>query len=94
MKQRALRILWPAFLGAGVLDGLVFAVVDPHDMRWFGGPLIDWAPLTTYSVTFLIFWTGIAACSALTTLLCLGEEEINHPGPALPALHPGHRASP
>ena len=69
MKQRAALILWPAFVVAGVLDALVFVVVDPHDLRWFGGPAIDWAPLTIYSVTFLIFWAGVAASGALTTLL-------------------------
>ena len=37
MTRRALQILWPAFLAAGVLDALTFAVVDPDDMRWFGG---------------------------------------------------------
>ena len=38
MLRRTLRILWPAFLVAGVLEMMVFAVVDPADMRWFGGP--------------------------------------------------------
>lgn len=77
MKQRALRILWPAFLGAGVLEALVFAVVDPHDLRWFGGPPIDWAPTTIYSITFLILWGGVATAGALTALLSLTAEDIN-----------------
>jgi len=42
MKRQALIILWPAFLVAGVLETLTFAVVDPADLRWFGGPQIDW----------------------------------------------------
>ena len=69
MKQQAARILWPAFLAAGVLEALVFAVVDPRDLRWFGGAAVDWAPLTIYSVTFLIFWSGVAAAGAMTELL-------------------------
>ena len=77
MKQRALRILWPAFMVAGVLETLVFAVVDPHEMRWFGGPLIGWMPLTIYSVTFLMFWGAIATAGALTALLALTADEIN-----------------
>lgn len=75
--NRAICILWPAFLTAAVLDALVFAVIDPHDMRWFGGALIGWSPLTIYSVTFLIFWGAIATAGALTALLTLTAEEIN-----------------
>jgi len=74
---RAICILWPAFLTAGVLDALVFAVMDPHELRWFGGALIGWSPLTIYSVTFLIFWGAIATAGALTALLTLTAEEIN-----------------
>ncbi len=77
MKQRALRILWPAFLGAGALEALVFAVVDPHDLRWFGGTPIEWAPVAIYSITFLIFWGGVATASALTALLSLTVEDMN-----------------
>ena len=73
---RAICILWPAFLTAGVLDALVFAVMDPHELRWFGGALIGWSPLTIYSVTFLIFWGAIATSGAITQLL-----EAPVPGP-------------
>jgi hypothetical protein len=74
---RAICILWPAFLTAGVLDALVFAVMDPHELRWFGGPLIGWSPVTIYSVTFLIFWAGISAAAAMTALLSLSAAEVN-----------------
>ena len=74
---RAICILWPAFLTAGALDALVFAVMDPHELRWFGGALIGWSPLTIYSVTFLIFWAGIAAAAAMTALLLLSAAEVN-----------------
>jgi len=79
---RAICILWPAFLTAGVLDALVFAVIDPHELRWFGGALIGWSPLTIYSVTFLIFWAGIAAAAAMTALLLLSAAEVNGLGDA------------
>ena len=78
MTPRALRILWPAFLVAGVLEMLVFAVVDPHDLRWFGGPSIDWPPVAVYSITFLMFWGAIATAGALTALLSLSADEVNH----------------
>ena len=74
---RALCILWPAFLTAGVLDALVFAVIDPGELRWFGGALIGWSPVTIYSVTFLILWAGIAAAAAMTGLLLLSAAEVN-----------------
>lgn len=79
MKPRAFAILWPAFLMAGVLEMMVFAVVDPHELRWFGGSLIGASPLTIYSVTFLMFWAAVAAAGALTRLLTLSAEEINDP---------------
>lgn len=85
MRQRILRILWPAFLMAGALEAMVFVVVDPHEMRWYGGPLIGWTPMAIYSVTFLIFWSVIATAGALTLLLTLTADEINALGEQLPA---------
>ena len=79
MKARALAILWPAFLMAGMLEMLVFAVVDPHEMRWFGGALIAWTPVAVYSITFLVFWGAVATASALTALLSLSADEVNDP---------------
>lgn len=67
-STRFITILWPAFLMAGVLEMLVFVVVDPNEFQWFGGPLIGWSPRAIYSVTFLIFWGVIATSSALTAL--------------------------
>jgi hypothetical protein len=66
---RALCILWPAFLMAGVLEMLVFAVVDPGGLQWFGSAPIDWQPTTVYSVTFLMFWLVISLASSITQFL-------------------------
>ncbi len=79
MKQRALQILWPAFLMAGVLEMLVFAVIDPGDLRWFGGPPVELSRQSVYTLTFLIFWAVIATAGALTALLSMSSREINHP---------------
>ena len=84
MKTRVLQILWPAFLAAGVLDALTFAVVDPSELRWFGGPLLDWPPLAVYSVTFLIFWTAISTAGAMTALLSLEPNEVDKFGGRFP----------
>jgi hypothetical protein len=77
LKIRALTILWPAFLMAGVLEMLVFAVVDPGDLRWFGVEALNWSSQAIYTVTFLIFWAVIATAGALTALLEASPEEIN-----------------
>lgn len=77
VKQRALTILWPAFLMAGVLEMLVFVVVDPGDLHWFGGQALNWSTQAVYTVTFLIFWGVIATAGALTALLEASPEDIN-----------------
>jgi hypothetical protein len=68
-RERALLILWPAFLMAGVLEMLVFAVVDPMSLHWFGAEPIAWSRSAVYSVTFFIFWGVIALAGAITRLL-------------------------
>ena len=65
----ALLILWPAFLMAGVLEMLVFAVVDPSGMHWFGADPVEWSRSAVYTVTFFIFWGVIATAGAITALL-------------------------
>ena len=65
----ALQILWPAFLVAGALEALVFVVVDPASLRWFGHDPVGLSVQGVYSVTFFIFWLAIATAGALTRLL-------------------------
>ena len=69
LRERVLLILWPSFLMAGVLDALVFVVVDPSTLHWFGTEPLQWSASAVYSVTFLIFWGVIAMSSAVTQLL-------------------------
>jgi hypothetical protein len=69
-------IAWPAFLVAGVLEMLVFAMVDPHDLRWFGQPL-EMSRQAIYTLGFFAFWSMTMASSALTTLLSLSPFEVN-----------------
>jgi len=77
MRRLALRVLWPAFFTAGVLDAMVFAVLDPRDLRWFGGAQFGWSPVAVHSVTFLIFWAAIVAATATTALLLLSDAQVN-----------------
>lgn len=69
MLRRSLQVIWPAFMMAGVTEMLVFAVVDPHELRWFGGVAFDWPLSAVYTVSFLIFWLLISTASAISLLL-------------------------
>jgi len=76
LSQRLMWIVWPAFLLAGVLEVLVFALVDPQDLNWFGRP-IEMSRQGVYTLSFLVFW-GIATISGgLTTLLSISPFEVN-----------------
>ena len=69
-------ILWPAFLAAGVLEVLVFALIDPQVLHWNGLPLL-WSREAVYTAAFFVFW-GIAIVSnGLTALLAMPADEIN-----------------
>jgi hypothetical protein len=66
MTQRALhaaQILWPAFIVAAILEMVVFAWVDPTQLR-----VGSWQPdaQTTYSVAFLTFWALVTLASLLS----------------------------
>lgn len=72
----AMAVAWSSFLAAGVLEMLVFAVVDPGDMRWFGAAPVELSALAIYTASFLIFWSVIALGASLTLLLVnLPDEE-------------------
>lgn len=74
--RRSLQILWPAFVMAGLTEMLVFAVVDPGELRWFGGEVFDWSRPATYTVSFLIFWGLFAVAGAITVLLVVEEPSV------------------
>ncbi|MEO8297755.1 MAG: hypothetical protein ABI574_08090 [Burkholderiales bacterium] len=71
---RALTILWPSFVMAGVLEMLVFAVIDPADLHWFGGEPVEWSKQAVYTVTFVLFWGAISLAGAVSALLALPAE--------------------
>ena len=76
LQQRLMWIVWPAFLMAGVLEMLVFGVVDPQDMHWFGSP-IDFSRQAIYTISFFVFWGVAVLSSGLTTLLAMSPFEVN-----------------
>lgn len=76
LSKRLMWIAWPAFLGACVLEILVFAMVDPSHLQWFGESL----PLSRegfYTMAFFVFWGVTFGASALTTLLSMSPFEVN-----------------
>ena len=55
MGQRWMWVLWPGFVMAIPAVGIVFTLVDPADLQFFGHPL-DLSRLGAYSLGFLVFW--------------------------------------
>ena len=76
-RVRAMAILWPAFLMAGVLETLVFALVDPGSLHWFGGAPVELSATGVYTLAFFVFWGVIATAAALTQLLEMSADEVN-----------------
>jgi hypothetical protein len=76
MNQKLMWIVWPAFLMAGVLELLVFAVVDPQDLNWFGHGF-EMSRQATYTLAFFVFWFVTALAGALTLFLSLPPNEVN-----------------
>lgn len=73
----ALAVGWSSFLCAGVLELLVFAVVDPQELRWFGAAPVELSTQAVYTLSFLIFWGVLALSSSLALLLVsLPAEEV------------------
>ena len=76
LNQRLMWIAWPAFLLAGVIEMLVFAMVDPQNLHWFGQPLAL-SREAVYTLAFFVFWILTMTSSALTTLLSMSPFEVN-----------------
>ena len=76
LARRLMWIIWPAFLVAGLIEVMVFAVVDPRDLQWFGHPL-TMSRQSFYTLAFFAFWILTMGASALTTLLGISSVEVN-----------------
>jgi len=74
--KRLMWIVWPAFLVAGLIEMLVFAMVDPQDLHWFGHPLAM-SREAVYTLAFFAFWILTIISSALTALLAMSPVEVN-----------------
>ena len=76
LAQRLMWIIWPAFLVAGLFEVLVFGLVDPEDLHWFGNTMAM-SRQGVYTVAFFLFWFLTLLSSALTTLLSMSPFEVN-----------------
>ena len=84
VSKRWMAIVWPAFLVAGLLEMLVFALVDPQDLHWGGLPM----PLSRqgiYTLAFFLFWALTMLSGALTVLLAQSPDEINQAATRTPS---------
>ena len=64
---KAIWILWPSFLAGAAGAALLFAILDPVDLR-FVGPL-ELGRKAGYTLAFCFFWALAAASSWLTCFL-------------------------
>ena len=68
MSRSAMAILWPSFLMAVVLEGLVFSSLDPGEFH-FGQLTTDVSPQAIYTLAFFVFWGIISTSGAISALL-------------------------
>lgn len=69
-----MQVLWPAFLMAIIAEGIVFSMVDPHELRFVSTHLHD-GRLAAYTVSFFVFWALFACSSGVTYFLAHGVGE-------------------
>ncbi len=73
-------ILWPSFLVAGLAEGLLFSVVHPSELLFFGHHP-DIADEGIYTIGFFVIWMFCAFSSALTAYILPGIEAPLDAGP-------------
>jgi hypothetical protein len=74
--RRLMWVIWPAFLVAGVAEGIFFTVFDPFELHFFGATL-DMSREAIYTMGFFGFWGMGIASSALTVFLEHTPDETN-----------------
>lgn len=80
MLKRLMWVLWPSFLVAIAMDGIVFSAFDPLELTYNGDPLFD-DRMAAYTIGFLVFWLFAAGSSALT---CYLQSTLRKDGGACP----------
>ncbi len=67
-------VLWPAFLGAAVGDAILFSVIDPEAVEWFGAH-VDLSRQGAYTIGFFVLWFLIVGASFVSVWLYAGSDE-------------------
>lgn len=78
--QRLMCIAWPAFLMTVILEGLVFAVIDPMDLH-FVAEGFQLSRQGFYTLAFFVFWGVIAFASAMSIFLLNPPKSSEHLNP-------------
>jgi hypothetical protein len=76
--KRLIYILWPAFIVAGIAEGVFFTLFDPTDLRLFDRE-IGLGRTAIYSIGFFAFWIFAAGSSALTCFFQRSSADLNRP---------------
>ena len=66
--KKAIYILWPSFIVAGIGEGIFFTVFDPQELYLFGEPS-TLSRMSVYSIGFFLCWAFAAASRAFTCFL-------------------------
>jgi hypothetical protein len=74
--KRAIWILWPSFIVAGLAEVVFFTIFDPIELHLVGH-LLGVSRIAAYTLGFILFWLFAAASSAFTCFLQRGASEIN-----------------
>ncbi len=74
--SKAIWILWPSFVVAGIAEAVFFTLFDPQDLPLFGLPH-ELSRVGFYSLGFFFFWAITGASSAFTIFIQKTADEIN-----------------
>ena len=74
--KRWTLIVWPTFLAAGLLEILVFSMLDPGEVHWPGSS-VQPSRQSVYTIAFFCFWLIVAACSCLVLWLARPAHLLN-----------------
>lgn len=75
--RKAIWILWPSFIVAGIAEVVFFTLFDPVELHMVAKVVGVTSHLAWYTIGFLLFWAFAAASSAFTCFLQRTASEIN-----------------